>query len=1201
MAHISPHLNNSEYTVGWIAALSHERAAAEAMLDKKHPPPQHKHTNDDNIYTLGSINAPNGEHNVVIASLPPGRYGTTPAAKAAMQMLSSFPAIKFGLMVGIGGGIPSNDNDIRLGDVVVSKPNGTFGGVRQYDCGKTTARGFKEYGALNSPPWVLLNAMGALESQHDTRGSAIPNILDAMYKFYPLMAKPRKGPGYIYQGVDHDRLFHPDYEHISSKNDCNECDTEQEVVRLERPDRDPFIHYGTIASGNQVVKNARKRDQMLENCLCFETEAAGLMNDFPCLVIRGICDYSDTHKNDRWQRYAAATAAAYAKELLQITDAADIKSTPEARGVMHELQEIKSITKGLALDREQQQLDRRLQEIFKWLSPLSPSARHSENQKQRVEGTGMWMLEDPKYLDWSSKTPKCQTLCCYGDPGAGKTIITSLVIDMLGEHVALGSKIGLAYMYSDYRDQKQQTTENTLGAVLKQLLGLLPHIPVDALKLYEEQVTQMKPLKLTEAKNFLQIICAQFSRVYVCLDALDELSDLRGLLECLSDRPPSMQLFITGRPHVREAIQKYFKEEQSIYIEAHRSDIRRYIEHEIGGPNDVEPDAMDKKLRMDILEKVVDSAEGIFLLPTLQVHAVLQATTIRDRQEALETLPSNLGEAFTGTMTRIEQQPNALSRRAGKVIAWIHLAEQPLTVDELLCSLAVKDGDTSFDLRGIPVRGTLLNCCHGLVVTDQETSAVRLVHYSLDEYLRGQDQIFGLTKAQWHSKIACTCLTFLNFPSSTGRKASDESDMKISILSYAATQWGNHLRMSEDLPDAPLDLAKEYLNTRSKIDFLSFRLLRDVMYPYVSIRTISPVNIAAFFGIARIMSDLISAMRDFDSKGAYGQTPLSLAAQKGHKAVVKLLIENGATVDSVDTKYGQTPLSYAAENGHKAVVKLLIENGAVVDLVDKHNQTPLSQAAENRHETVVKMLIENGATVDSVDTKYGQTPLSYAAENGHEAVVKLLVEKGAIVDSVDSDGQTPLLCAAKRGHKAVVKLLIENGAVVDLVDKHNQTPLSQAAENGHEAVVKLLVEKGAIVDSVDSDGQTPLLCAAKRGHKAVVKLLIENGAVVDLVDKHNQTPLSQAAENRHETVVKMLIENGATVDSVDTKYGQTPLSYAAENGHEAVVKLLIKNDAVVDLVDNLGQTPLSYAAWNGHKAVVKLLKESQSRKRRRMN
>lgn len=173
------------------------------------------------------------------------------------------------------------------------------------------------------------------------------------------------------------------------------------------------------------------------------------------------------------------------------------------------------------------------------------------------------------------------------------------------------SKLGLGYMYCDYKDQKQHTTENILNTVIKQLLALLPEMPEAILKVYKKRVSQNKSLSSTEANSFLHITCAHFSRVYVCLDALDELSDLRGLLESLNERPSSMQLFVTGRPHIRETIQKYLKEEQNIYIEAHGSDIPRYIEHEIGGPNDIEPDAMDEKLRMEILEKIVDSAEGM--------------------------------------------------------------------------------------------------------------------------------------------------------------------------------------------------------------------------------------------------------------------------------------------------------------------------------------------------------------------------------------------------------------------------------------------------------------------------------------------------------------------------------------------------------------------------------------------------------------
>lgn len=330
-----PQFENSEYAIGWIAALPHERAAAESMLDEKHGSPQSKNSQDPNIYTLGSIDGPKGKHNVVIASLPAGRYGTTAAAKAAAGMLSSFPQIKFGLMVGIGGGIPSDDNDIRLGDVVVSKPEGSFGGVRQYDCGKATTQGFEERGILNSPPSVLLNAVSALQGQHEMAGSIIPDLLDAMRTKYPLMSKPRQGPGYVHQGSEHDRLFDPDYDHPSNKRDCYECDASKQLRRRKRDDLDPYIFYGTIASGNQVVKDARKRD-IFSECLCFETEAAGLMNDFPCLVIRGVCDYCDSHKNDQWQKYAAATAAAYAKELIQIIEVEDVQNASEARGLVEE-------------------------------------------------------------------------------------------------------------------------------------------------------------------------------------------------------------------------------------------------------------------------------------------------------------------------------------------------------------------------------------------------------------------------------------------------------------------------------------------------------------------------------------------------------------------------------------------------------------------------------------------------------------------------------------------------------------------------------------------------------------------------------------------------------------------------------------------------------------------------------------------------
>src|ERR1700734_1677091 len=125
-------MRHQDYTVGWICALPTEVAAAQAMLDECHDPLQ-QDTCDQNTYVLGRI----GVHNVVLACLPSGVSGTVSAATVAMQMSSSFKCLRFGLMVGIGGGVPSEENDIRLGDIVISQPTGAFGGVIQYDFGKT--------------------------------------------------------------------------------------------------------------------------------------------------------------------------------------------------------------------------------------------------------------------------------------------------------------------------------------------------------------------------------------------------------------------------------------------------------------------------------------------------------------------------------------------------------------------------------------------------------------------------------------------------------------------------------------------------------------------------------------------------------------------------------------------------------------------------------------------------------------------------------------------------------------------------------------------------------------------------------------------------------------------------------------------------------------------------------------------------------
>ena len=314
-------LSHTDYTVGWICALPFEMAAAKAMLDNTYSDIP-IHPNDHNTYTLGRI----GAHNIVVACLPSGVYGTTSATTVATQMLSSFGSIRFGLMVGIGGGVPSRRADVRLGDIVVSKPTKNFGGVVQYDYGKAVREGrFECTGTLNSPPQTLLTAIAKLQADHMLDDSQIP-----VYLSQAMAKRPTKMSKFTHRGQQNDRLFPADYEHIGSGDTCDGCDPSRLVARPARTTDDPMVHYGLIASGNQVIKHGRTRDLISRELgiLCFEMEAAGLMNNFPCLVVRGICDYADSHKNKQWQQYAAATAAAYAKELLSVIPASQVARTP---------------------------------------------------------------------------------------------------------------------------------------------------------------------------------------------------------------------------------------------------------------------------------------------------------------------------------------------------------------------------------------------------------------------------------------------------------------------------------------------------------------------------------------------------------------------------------------------------------------------------------------------------------------------------------------------------------------------------------------------------------------------------------------------------------------------------------------------------------------------------------------------------------
>ena len=771
--------------------------------------------------------------------------------------------------------------------------------------------------------------------------------------------------------------------------------------------------------------------------------------------------------------------------------------------------------------------------------------------------------------------------------------------------------VAVACFYFDFAAQKEQSPANTMGALLKQVVGGLEEIPVEISRAYQKQKKAIggRGSRLADIVGMLQTATSK-EPTFICIDALDEcvpehraklLDSLRKILEKASDT----RIFVTGRPHIGPEIgSRLTGSVVSISISPKRGDIVRYLRSRL--EEDTTPDAMDSSLEADILKRIPDDVSEMyveatvlgklpqpctnryisrFLLVSLNIDAVLQETTIHRRRQKLNAMTDGLGlgDAYGATLDRIKGQGGDKAKLGIAALMWISHSERPLKAGELCHALAVEVGSPNLNSENVPSIGTLLACCQGLVVVDKEVFTVRLIHFTLQEYLRAHPDLFGAA----HSAMAEACLSYLNSRQVKAISASLPFErQKTPFLEYSSLYWGVH--------------AKKNLSDRSKLlalklfgdcnNHISTKTLLKAQKPYCygvdfnKISLFTGLHWASFFGIVEIVAGLVEMEGcDINQMDCGGNTPLVWAANNGHEGVVKVLLGRGGVKPDKPDNDGQTPLRHAAERGHERVVEILLGRGDVSpDKPDELGQTPLYCAAGNGHEGVVKMLVGRDDVDPDKADMFDRTPFYCAAGNGHEGVVKILLGRDVSPDKPDNDGQTPLRLAAERGHEGVVKILLgRNDVNPNKSDIFDRMPLYYAARSGHGGVVEILLERDNVdPDKLDNDGETLLWWAARNGHEGVVKILLERDNVnPDKPDNGGQTPLLGAAWNGHEGVVKILLERDNVNPDKPTNDGETPLCCAAWNGHEGVVKTLLERDNVdPEKPDNDGQTPLLGAA-----------------------
>jgi ankyrin repeat protein len=430
-------------------------------------------------------------------------------------------------------------------------------------------------------------------------------------------------------------------------------------------------------------------------------------------------------------------------------------------------------------------------------------------------------------------------------------------------------------------------------------------------------------------------------------------------------------------------------------------------------------------------------------------------------------------------------------------------------------------------------------------------------------------------------------------------------------LCELSLKHGVDINKADKNGDTPLILAAE----RGHTEVVGLLLAKKVVEANKADGQYGPIS-RIWVAIKRLVEVVRSLLpKNVNKANKDGETPLTLAAKKGHKEVVELLLDHVANVSKIDkndktsltlaakkghteevnkpNKSGDTLLILAVKGGHKEVVELLLNRGADVNKPNKDGYTPLILAAARGHTEIVKLLLDHKADVNEAEaTIRRNTPLMRAAEGGHLEIVELLLNNGADVNIVNIFGETPLGNAAGIGNVEMVELLLaQEGVDVNKAKKatlalDSRTPLMEAVYYGHATVVKLLLKKGADVNKAGNGGNSPLMLAVLYGKVEIVELLLDHGADVNKVDykvdnKYNDTPFTWAVRNGKVEVVRLLL-NKADVNKAD-KYGDSPLMLAYKGRIEDVnllMELLLEHGADINRANNKGETFFEFALEN---------------------
>ncbi|THY42348.1 purine and uridine phosphorylase [Aureobasidium pullulans] len=1216
-----PPTTRVEFEVAIICALPLEASAVVDLFDE-HYDDEHdiygKQEGDSNAYSTGRI----GQHDIVLAHIP--GMGKSSAANVASGLRSSFTGIKLALIVGICGAvpIPSPNNPIILGDVIISNSVIEFDFGRQYPDHFERKSGTKD--TLGRPNSDIRALLSKLEVRH-VREKLGEKILQNLANLREKMDTAR------YPGVDQDRLFAATHRHMhraeSSSRDClclmarshsdpvckkaSECTCDvlecNLLATLENPTRrkrldaeapTPLVHIGTIGSASTVMKSAEHRDLIAQgdNIIAFEMEGAGVWDNLPCVIIKGVCDYADSHKNKRWQGYAAATAASAAKAFLDYWSPKQCstklgKTSPRKRSYSPgganenaskrarydrplDRQNLASSSNGAQADIEAQSdsattgSDMRQIKLHA-LNFEQLDARHA-TIRETYTGTCNWLFDKSEYSDWQDEQKLHEHhgfLWIKGKPGAGKSAIMKFAYSEA--QARSNNSAVVSYFFNARGERLEKSTCGMYRSLLFQLLSKVPRLQVvlDGSNLGNDAISNTEILQslfrlAIEKLDNRPLICF-VDALDECEDSEDQVREMVNFFEDLGEQTVEKRIrflvCFSSRhyPHItiNKSVELILEAQQG-----HTEDITKYIQSNLKAGKSERVD----KLKTEVQEK----SQGVFLWVVLVVPMLQKAWDrgkVKSLRECLQSIPDDLNKLFKDILCRDTEDMQELVL----CLKWLLYAGRPLKPEELYFGILSgtnpesltpwEPGDDTPEI----INRFILSSSKGLAEpTRNKVPTVQFIHESVRDFLLKenglaliQDNIDCTSAGPAHDHLKRCCQNYINIAAIGQSEDSSSEDMaRFRFLEYSIRHIFKHA-----------ELAASHMISQEVFlaDFAlgAWVILHDIVEKH-KIRRYGPQTSLLYVLVEQSTLHLCRTeicrnqeSINTESSGRY-TFPIVAAAAVDNQRILELLIQNGADINAKCKEYGNA-LHVAIEKGNTPVVNTLVELGLTAQFRSELRWTGLlAQAVRKSKIQIVKLLLNShlhrlGPLLRNRST---HNPVREAFSSDDAEMVETFL--GLFLDV--RYHRDALRIASGVGKHSIVLALLDFSVNADACSH----ALLSAACGGHKTIVRMLLDRGANINALGGyDNDTALYAASMNGHEAIVRMLLDAGADINASSGFFMcTALYAASENGHETIVRLLLDHGADVDRSRHK----PLHAALRMGYPEIVSLLLESGADMD-------------------------------------